>query len=389
MSFAEWVVWLSLGAITYTYAGYPILLRALARVRRPGSRPPADLEDQQLPTVSLIIPVYNEAANIAAKLKNTRDLRYPDDKLELLFVSDGSTDGTVDFLTPRLDARTVLVTLPTRSGKAAALNAALSRAGNEILVFTDAAIALEPDALRKIVRWFVRPEVGCVSGEDYIAGTGGEALYGRYEMFIRRYESDLHSIAGASGCFYAQRRRLCAPFPPGMAPDFLSVLRTVEQGYRAAADPEARGAMAAVRGSGPEFERKVRTLLRGMTALGAHKHLLNPVKYSSFALVLWSHKLMRWLVPAFMILLLAATARLAQSSGIYLVILLVQLAFYALAVAGLSLSLKGLPGIASRIASWFAVTNSAAVVAWIKYAGGVRQELWSPSARPQPGAPAQ
>ena len=172
--------------------------------------------------------------------------------------------------------------LPERKGKAGALNRALLEACNEIVVFSDASIILEPNALKKIVNRFRSENIGCISGEDYIPGGGGEGAYGRYELFLRNLESSVGSIVGASGCFYAQRRSLCEPFKEGMAPDFLSVLKTVEKGYRAVTEPMARGVMESVSKSKQEFDRKVRTLLRGMTTLMAFKHLINPLQYGVF-----------------------------------------------------------------------------------------------------------
>ena len=194
-------------------------------------------------------------------------------------MSDGSTDRTTEIIRAVAPPAVEVVELDARRGKAAALNAGLERARHEILVFSDASIDLEPDALLKIVRRFQDPGIGCVSGEDRIAESGGEAWYGRYELLVRRLESRVHSIVGASGSFYAQRRALCGPFAEGMAPDFLSVIRTAQQGYRAVAEPEAVGMMTSAIRHGQEFERKVRTFIRGITALFAHASVLNPFRH--------------------------------------------------------------------------------------------------------------
>ena len=285
---AVWTFWIAVAGVFYPYAGYPLVLLL---VRRLSSRPRHSVATE-LPTVSMIIPVHNEATRIERKIANTLALDYPADCMEVLFVSDGSTDGTVSMISSKVDARFTLIDLPERRGKAAALNAGLARVSGEIIVFTDASIALAPESIRAIVKPFADPHVGCVSGEDHIADSGGEGLYGRYELYLRRLESDVHSIVGASGSFYAQRRMLCSPFTEGMAPDFLSVLRTVRQGYRALSEPAAVGEMSSVKDPRQEFDRKVRTLLRGMTALFAYKPLLNPFRYGHFAIALWSHKIL-------------------------------------------------------------------------------------------------
>jgi cellulose synthase/poly-beta-1,6-N-acetylglucosamine synthase-like glycosyltransferase len=273
-----------------------------------------------------------------------------------------------------------VIELPERRGKAAGLNAGLQHATNEILVFSDASIALEPDSLRKIVQRFGDPEIGCVSGEDRIAGSGGEAWYGRYELMLRRLESEVGSIVGASGSFYAQRRSLCAPFVEGLAPDFLSVLRTVEQGARAISDPDAVGAMTSVKDPRDEFERKVRTLLRGITTLFEHAHLLNPFRYGLFSFALWSHKVMRWLAPCFLVLALVTPIALLPSPW-YSAILAVQVAFYLAALAALAQWGRIDRTLFGKIALYFSTVNAAVLAAWYRYGRGVRQELWTPSRR--------
>jgi cellulose synthase/poly-beta-1,6-N-acetylglucosamine synthase-like glycosyltransferase len=378
VAIAVWLFWLSVFAVFYAYVGYPLTLWAIGRLR---GEPAARVAGGPPPAISMIVPVHNEQASIGAKLANMRALDYPDDRLEILFVSDGSTDRTVETIRAAADARVRVIELPARAGKAAALNAGLAAATHPILVFSDAGIVLRPDALRELVAPFADPAIGCVSGEDRIAEAEGEGLYGRYELWLRRQESQLHSIVGASGSLYAQRRDLCDPFIPALAPDFLSVLRTVERGYRAVVAPEAVGTMHAVARPGAEFERKVRTLLRGLTTLGRFAHLLNPFRYGLFAVQLASHKLARWLVPVFLLLALATSGALATASWFYAAACAVQVVFYLLALV----AARGIAPFAgyklARIALYFSAVNAATLVAWIKYLGGVRQELWTPSKR--------
>jgi cellulose synthase/poly-beta-1,6-N-acetylglucosamine synthase-like glycosyltransferase len=373
---AVWVFWIAVTGVIYPYAGYPLVLVMLRRLRgRPLSPSPSDS-----PTVSLIIPVHNEAARLERKIVNTLALDYPRDRLEVVFVSDGSTDETVAIIKSRRAPGLDLIELPVRGGKAAALNAGIARASGQIVVFTDASIALEPGALRAIVTPFSDPQVGCVSGEDRIADSGGEGLYGRYELFLRRLESDVYSIVGASGSFYAQRRALCGVFTEGMAPDFLSVLRTVQQGYRALSDPTAVGTMSSVKDPKQEFDRKVRTLLRGMTALFAHKTLLNPLRYGMFAFALWSHKVLRWTVPFFLLAALLAPIALLDRP-FYVVALVAQLVFYAGALAAFAEWANIHESLPGRVALYFSSVNAAILTAWYRFGSGVRQELWTPSRR--------
>lgn len=376
MTVMEGVFWISVCGVLYPYVGYPLALLGL-RVLVGRREPRVGLIP---PSISMIIPVHNEAARIERKVANTAALRYPADRLETFFVSDGSTDRTVELIRANAAAGMTVVELPERRGKAAALNAGLALATNDILVFSDASIELEPDALDRIVQRFHEADIGCVSGEDRIAESGGEGLYGRYELFLRRLESAVHSIVGASGSFYAQRRALCQPFTEGLAPDFLSVLRTVEQGFRAVSEPSAVGSMTSLKDSRQEFERKVRTLIRGLTTLCAYAHVLNPFRYQLFSFLLFSHKILRWIAPLFLVGALLGALSLA-GSPFYLAAFVAQAVFYLGAIAAL-VQLGGVHrSLFGKVTLYFSSVNVAILVAWIHYARGIRQEVWTPSRR--------
>lgn len=372
------IFWVSLLAIAYPYTLYPAALVVWNRLL---NRTPPQPNPAYRPSVTVILPVHNEARRIEAKIANLLALDYPVERLQLLVVGDGCTDTTLALAERIGGSRVTVLPLPRRAGKAAALNAGLKRAAGDIVVFTDAGILLDRTALTALVGHFGNPEVGCVSGEDHVEGGGTESLYGRLELLLRREEARLHSIAGASGCFYGMRRVLCQPFRPGMAPDFLSVLDTVRAGYRALCEPLARGVMTATQSQQAEFSRKARTFLRGLTALFGNAALLNPLCYPAFAFVLWSHKLMRWLGPVALSTCLL-TAFALREEPLYAALLYGQLAFYALAVAGL-----GVPGLAARfglarLSAFFLLVNAAAARALVLWIAGVRQELWEPTRRP-------
>ncbi|KAA3628672.1 MAG: glycosyltransferase family 2 protein [Proteobacteria bacterium] len=374
----EYVFWIALLAVVYSYFGYPLILMALERL---APRPIVRVAPGFTPSVTIIVPAYNEATVIGRKLENLLNLEYPLERLQIIVVSDGSTDATDSVVEAAAnDGRLTLIRVAERRGKANALNVGLTAATGEIVVFSDSSIMLDPNALRAIVVPFGDPAVGCVSGEDHIPEGGGEGLYGRYELFLRNRESAIGSIVGASGSFYAQRRDLCQPFVDGLAPDFLSVLNTVEAGYRAVTEPAAFGIMSAVRNPGEEFSRKVRTLLRGMTTLWEKRMLLNPLRYGRFAWVLLSHKVIRWLVPLFLVLLLLSGMALAKHP-FYLVMLMLQCLFYGVAV----LAWRRVSGLQDRVLGkvplYFSAANLAVAVAWAKFLLGTRQEIWEPSRR--------
>ena len=373
------VFWISAGLIAYPYAIYPLLLLLMNRLAR---RQPHEARSSHQPTVSIVLPVHNEARRIEAKIHNVLQLDYPADRVQLLVIGDACTDDTLARARAVGGKSIETYNLLKREGKAAALNEALKRATGEIVVFTDAAIMLEPGSLAKLVGHFHDPAIGCVSGEDYVEGGGSEGLYGRLELLLRREEALAHSIAGASGCFYAQRRELCTPFRAGMAPDFLSVLNVVRSGHRALAEPQARGSMTATKSQSAEFTRKVRTFLRGITALFGNLKLMNPVAFPTFSFILISHKLMRWLGPVPMIACLVSSW-LLRADPLYAVMFWGQITLYAAAVVGI-LS----PALADRVtlvrlSAFFVLVNIAALKALLQWSVGVRLEVWEPTRRPQ------
>lgn len=373
------VFWISVFAIAYPYAIYPAVLVLMNRVA--GRR--AHVGDAGArPSVTLILPVHNEAKRIEAKMRNILELDYPADRIQVLIIGDACTDDTLARAQAAGGQGVETFNVTPRGGKASALNAALERARGDILVFTDAAIMLERESLARLVAHFSDPAVGAVSGEDYVEGGGSEGLYGRIELLLRREEALAHSIAGASGCFYAQRRALCPPFISGMAPDFLSVLNVVRAGSRALAEPLARGAMTATKSQSAEYTRKARTFLRGITALFGNAGLMNPFKHPTFAFILISHKLMRWLGPLFMLAALAASFAL-RGEPFYAFAFYAQVVAYGAATLGMLV-----PAIAERVslvrlAAFFVMVNLAALQALLRWLSGERLEVWEPTRRPQ------
>ncbi|MET0067936.1 MAG: glycosyltransferase family 2 protein [Candidatus Thiodiazotropha sp.] len=374
----DFVLWFSLFLVFYAYFGYPVLLVMLNRWVSGLDYRSKTYPDQL--SVSLIIPVHNEAEVIAKKLENCSQLLFSG-KLQIVIVSDGSTDTTAEIVKgyPGLSNIT-FIELNERKGKANALNAGLESATGDIVVFNDASIMLDPQAISEIVRPFVLDEIGCVSGEDLIEGGSGEGLYGRYELFLRRQESHSGSIVGASGSLYAQRREIITPFIEGVAPDFYSVLNTVEQGCRAISISESFGYMKAAESHKDEFNRKVRTFIRGITALFKKIHLMNPFEYPRFSLYLVSHKLLRWLVPFFLLAILLSNFALLDQ-GFYRLLMILQLAFYAAAAVGAFNESLANRSPLVKIPLFFVAVNLSILKAWYKYLTGTRQEIWTPTKR--------
>jgi hypothetical protein len=376
----EIVFWLALTLIAYAYAGYPLALRTLALLR---ARPVAKAD--VTPNVTFIITAYNEEKRIGAKLDNTLQLMYPRDALDVLVASDCSSDRTDEIVRTYQGKGVRLVRAPTRRGKEAAQKLAVDAAQGEILVFSDVATILPENAVRNIVKNFHDPSVGCVSSVDrFIDRDGrpsGESAYLRYEMFLRALETRVNSVVGLSGSFFAARREVCRNgWSEDLQSDFNTVLNSMRMGLRGVADPESVGCYMNIADERMEYERKVRTVLRGISVLMRSLALVHPLRHKLFAWQLLSHKLCRWLVPFAMVAAFAANAALALASHFYLALFVLQGVFYALALGGLVC--KRVKGVApARLAAYFVLVNASIVHAWLRYWSGHRVVLWEPSKR--------
>jgi cellulose synthase/poly-beta-1,6-N-acetylglucosamine synthase-like glycosyltransferase len=319
--------------VFFSYLGYPVSLFIIGLFRGRTIRGSAGTH-----SVKIIITVYNEVKRIRSKIENTLGFEYPKDKLRIIVVSDGSTDGT-DKVVGEYEALGVeMIALPERIGKEAAQKIGIEHARGDLLIFTDAATILDPGSLKQIASNFNDPSIGCVSSEDRIIGEdgklAGEGLYVRYEMWLRRLESKINSVVGLSGSFFAARREVCEAFSDDMQSDFRTVLETVRAGLRAISDPLVVGHYRNVADEKREFKRKVRTVLRGLTVFFAHIDFLNITKYGLFSYQLFCHKLLRWLVPFLLCLILMTNAILAYWDSLFSLIMAIQMIFYALGVCG-------------------------------------------------------
>ncbi|MBN1826809.1 MAG: glycosyltransferase [Candidatus Eisenbacteria bacterium] len=365
--------WAAAATVLYAYAGYPLLLGLAAAARgRPVRRGAIE------PEVTVIVPVHNSPEEIRGKIENLLRLDYPPDRLHIIISSDGSTDATEEAVLAFEDRGVRLVRSERREGKVAAQNRALPEATGDVIVFTDAGIRLNREAIREIVKPFHDPTVGCVSSEDEVPG-GGEGLYVRYEMMIRRLEARVRTLVGVSGSFYAVRRSLVAPTDRRFTRDFLVPLEIVAAGHRVVSEPRARGRFLPVASPGREFRRKTRTVMRGMDVLRRMRRLLDPRRGPFVAWALLSHKVIRWLVPWAMIAALAASFPLA-GRPFFAVLLAAQLLFYGLAAAAAFSAKVGrtLPG---KAALFLLTTNAAVFVAWLLYLSGRRAVTWEPTKR--------
>ncbi len=375
----SFLFWGSIIGILYAYFGYPLslVLIGMFRNRRPEKKP-------YKPMVTLIITAYNEEKRIESKILNTLQLDYPREKLEIIVASDGSTDKT-NTIVKRYEQNGIkLLAFDKRRGKEFTQKDAVSSARGEVLVFTDVATHLQSSGLREIVNNFADPSIGCVSSEDRLLRSdgqpAGEGLYVRYEMLLRRLESRANSLVGLSGSFFAARKEVCRDFSGNMQSDFKTLLNSIRLGLRGVSDAEAIGYYLDIADQKKELDRKVRTIIRGLTVFFQHLELLNVFRYGLFAYQLFCHKLLRWLVPLFLFSAFLSNLVLAFGSGGYLIILLFQLAFYGIAVV---IMLKKEPpnSILMKVPAYFLSVNLAIALAWWRYLSGYRVLMWTPSER--------
>jgi hypothetical protein len=370
---AGWIIlFVSAAWVAFAYLGYPLVLFVLRHL----SPRPVRSEDQNV-LVSVIIAVHNGAAELARKLENTIALDYPG-PMEIIVSSDGSTDETNQIATSFADRGVALVATEERRGKEAAQAAGIERSGGEILVFTDVGAQLEPTALRNLLMPFGDPTVGCVSSEDVVDSDGGEGLYVRFEMALRRFESEATTLVGLSGSLFAARRGLCAPWPVDRASDFRVALEAARRGLRAVAEPGARAHFSASSDTGAEWHRKVRTVRRGIAVLCTYPDLLHP-RFGRAAFSVWGHKVARFSAPFALIGLLIGSALVATESPLAMALLVSQGAFYGVGAIGLAWPSEG--NRLTRIAGFFLLINASMLVAWAYHLSGQRAVVWTPTRR--------
>ena len=336
------------------------------------------------PTISLIITAYNEEKVIAKKIENSLGLDYPREKLEIIVASDGSTDRTNEIVTRYQTQGVKLFALENNQGKSTAQNQAVVEAMNDIVIFTDANVMLQTNAVRKMVRNFGDEKVGCVVGKVTYLNEGdtsvskGEGAYWRYELLLRKKESDLGNLAMGSGPIMAIRRELFEPIDPNVGEDFFLPIHVVIEGYRVIYEPEAISEEILFQDSpNSMFKSKVRIISKDLRGLILNREILNPFRYPLYSWGLISHKLLRWLVPYFLILILITNLFLMHFP-IYQVIFALQIVFYLSALTGYLWQREGKPPFVFGIPFSFCLVNLAALVGVVRFLTGKKSGQWEP-----------
>ena len=337
-----------------------------------------------LPFFSIIITAYNEQDRIEKKIRNTLELDYPQDRCEILVASDGSTDATASLVKTFQDQGVKLIEVEERKGKENAQLKAIEQARGEILVFSDVATIIPENGLQRLYLAFRDPKIGAVSSEDkFINQNGelaGEGAYIKYEMWLRKLESRTYSLVGLSGSFFACRNEICKHWDISIPSDFNSALNCVSQGYIAVSDNSVLGYYQNLQDETREYARKLRTVIRGISALYEKRGTLNPFRYGMFSFFVFSHKLMRWLVPIFLIILFLSNIYLLNDSVLYSSIMLAQIAFYTLAMTGWLVKSARNHNLV-KIPYFFIQVNLAILHAELQFLAGKRITKWEPSKR--------
>jgi glycosyltransferase involved in cell wall biosynthesis len=372
----EWVFWGAAFGAIYSYLVYPALLFLVP------THPARASPQKWKPSVTIVIACRNEERRLRAKLANTLAVRYP--HKEILVASDASDDASDAIATEFANAGVKLVRSPERRGKEHAQGLAVEASAGDIIVFTDAGTDLAVDSLEKLVTTFSDPGVGAVSSEDtFVSSDGklvGEGAYVRYEMWLRRLESDRAGLVGMSGSFFAVRRAVLRSWDSTIPSDFACALFTVQAGSRAVVNSEVRGIYRDIADPSREYGRKVRTAIRGMTAILHQPGVLDARRHGWFAFQVWSHKIMRWLVPWFLLALLVSSWSLRERHPAYAFFFWLQCSGYVaiLAVHCIPWLRRLMP---LRVAYYFAQANAAVAVAGVLTLFGKRVVTWTPSAR--------
>ena len=374
------IFWAALFLVVYTYLIYPVLLWLLAA----GRKMPEYASLSEWPTVSLIIAAHNEEAVLRAKLENALAMDYPAERLDILVVSDASTDGTDRIAAEFAERGVRLHRQEVRGGKTEAQNAGVRLARGQLLAFSDANSMYASKALKRLLAPFADERIGCVCGELQYAnpdeqGAGkGEGLYWRYEQFLKRRESLLSSTLGANGAIYALRRELFVELRGDIISDFVAPLHAWRRGFRIAYEPTAVATEYSSTRFGDEFRRRRRIVSRSLYGLWTEAGVLNPFAHFFFAFQMFSHKLLRWLVPVWLLVVLAVNIPLATDEY-YGILLALQMAFYGLAALGLLLPERLGRCWLFYVPAYFTATNLGTLLGLLSFLRGRRHRVWQPA----------
>jgi cellulose synthase/poly-beta-1,6-N-acetylglucosamine synthase-like glycosyltransferase len=376
---AQIIFGLGIAALFYVYIGYPLLVYLVSRLFPKNIRR-APFE----PQVTVLITAYNEERAIRRKIENTLAIDYPREKLEILVASDASGDKTDGIVREFSDQGVKLFRQEGRKGKTYTQNEAVKQASGEIILFSDATTEYQPNVLREILPNFADETVGCVAGKLIYVDSSktnvgkGAKSYWSYETFLKEAESRACSLIGASGCLYAVRKSAYREMYPEACSDFLICTLVYEQGMRSVYEPRAVCFEETNYRTDKEMKMRVRVISQTFTDLWRNRAMMNPFKSGFYAIELISHKVLRYAVPLFLLMIFVSSAILMRHSYFFEAIFFGQIVFYSLALVGWLLEKSGLKIGILAIPHYFVLTNLAAVIGFYKFLRGERFAAWEP-----------
>jgi len=383
-------LWICLFVVVYTFVGYGFVLFVLIRIKRLFKQPKVFQSATDLPTVSLIIAAYNEADLIAAKIENSLSLDYPKDKMQYIFVTDGSTDDTATIIGQY--AEITLLNENIRSGKMAAIKRAIPFVKGEIMIFSDANTFLNEAAIKELVKHYQNEQVGAVAGEKRVfipekadASSAGEGFYWKYESLLKKWDYELYSNVGAAGELFSIRTALYQPVESDtIIDDHMIAMRIAEQGYIIAYEPMAYAMETASANTAEELKRKIRIAAGGIQSILRLKKAANPFNYPLLTFQYLSHRVLRWTVtPFLMVVVFVLNILIVAKHDIlfYQLMLAAQILFYGLSLAGLVFEQRNIRIKPFFIPYYFCLMNYAVVAGMIRYARKNQSAAWEKSKR--------
>ncbi len=383
------IFFIAFGIVFYTYVGYGIIMIALVKIKRIFSSENVE-NHSYVEGITMIVPCYNEGDFIVEKIKNTLSLDYPEDKIEFIFITDGSDDHSMDLIQPYIPSIKWMHS-ERRQGKAAAMNRAVDEAKNPILVFCDANTLLNKSALYHLISPYRDPKVGAVTGEKKILSTDesgvsteGEGLYWKYESLLKKLDSELYSVVGAAGELMSFRKSLFEPLEEDtILDDFMQSMRVCLKGYTVKYTAEAYAMETASFNTAEEWKRKVRICAGGWQSMFRLGKVMNPFYNPVLTFCYISHRVLRWSVApvALAVLLLTSMILVLNGNGIFFIILGLQILFYLLAYQGYQLEKKNQKSKLTSIPFYFTMMNLAVFYGFARFIKGSQKSTWERARR--------
>jgi cellulose synthase/poly-beta-1,6-N-acetylglucosamine synthase-like glycosyltransferase len=384
------IFFISLFLIFYAFIGYGFLLFILIKVKRLIFGKPLMPEAENLPTCTLIVAAYNEEAFIERKIKNSLDLIYPENKLNFIFVTDGSTDETARIVSKSPQVNHMHAA--ARLGKMAAVHRAIAKVKTDVIVFTDANTFLNKEAIINICRHYADSKTGAVAGEKRVNitetadATAGEGFYWKYESKLKAWDSELYSVVGAAGELFSIRTNLYQPVPAGaIIDDFMISMLIAEKGYKIVYEPEAYAMETGSENVKEELKRKIRIAAGGIQSIIWLKSLLIPFKTPLLSFQYISHRVLRWtIVPFLMLLVLLLNILIVMrgnSAPLYQVLLMAQVVFYGMSALGWLMVAKEIKVKIFFIPYYFSMMNYAVIMGIVRFTKGKQSAVWEKAKR--------